>query len=75
MVIIRNPLYFFLVVIRSFITYDEKDGHRYVPYKENGNPQEIANRIVWLFSDESSCITPPILAIDWGFTAQDKAIS
>ena len=45
------------------------------PIKRMGNPQEIANRIVWLFSDESSYITRHILAIDWGFTAQDKAVS
>jgi len=69
-VIIRNPLYFFLAVIRSFGTYDERMVIDMFPMKRMGNPQEFANRIVWLCSDESSYTTGHILAIDEGFTAR-----
>jgi len=70
MVIIRNPLYFFLAVIRSFGTYDEKMVIDMFPMKRMGNPQEIANGIAWLCSEESSYTTGHILAIVGGYTAR-----
>jgi hypothetical protein len=35
-----------------------------------GRPEEIANAVVWLFSDESSYFTGQSLALDGGLTAQ-----
>jgi NAD(P)-dependent dehydrogenase (short-subunit alcohol dehydrogenase family) len=40
------------------------------PMKRMGNPQEIANGIEWLCSDESSYTTGHILAIVGGYTAR-----
>jgi NAD(P)-dependent dehydrogenase (short-subunit alcohol dehydrogenase family) len=49
--------------------YDENKVIEMFPVKRMGNPQEIANGIVWLCSDESSYATGTILAIDGGFSA------
>ena len=49
--------------------YDENKVIEMFPAKRMGNPQEIANGIVWLCSDESSYATGTILAIDGGFNA------
>jgi NAD(P)-dependent dehydrogenase (short-subunit alcohol dehydrogenase family) len=54
----------------NFGTYDEKTVIEMFPVKRMGNPQEIANGIAWLCSDESSYATGHILAIDGGFTAR-----
>ncbi|MGA7542331.1 MAG: SDR family oxidoreductase [Nitrososphaeraceae archaeon] len=54
----------------DFGTYDEKMVLEMFPMKRMGSPQEIANSIVWLCSDESSYATGHILAIDGGFTAR-----
>lgn len=51
---------------KDFGTYDEKMVIDMFPMKRMGNPQEIANGIVWLCSDESSYTTGHILAIDGG---------
>ncbi|WP_174804447.1 SDR family NAD(P)-dependent oxidoreductase [Martelella limonii] len=40
------------------------------PMNRLGAPQEIANGIAWLLSDEASFVTGHILAIDGGFTAK-----
>ena len=53
----------------GFGTYDEKKVIEMFPMKRMGNPQEIANGIAWLCSDESSYVTGNILDIDEGFTA------
>ena len=53
----------------GFGTYDENKVIEIFPVKQMGNPQEIANGIVWLCSDESSYATGHILAIDGGFSA------
>ncbi|MGI0002493.1 MAG: SDR family oxidoreductase, partial [Nitrososphaeraceae archaeon] len=54
----------------GFGTYDEKSVIEMFPVKRMGEPQEIANGIVWPCSDESSYTTGHILAIDGGFTAK-----
>jgi NAD(P)-dependent dehydrogenase (short-subunit alcohol dehydrogenase family) len=54
----------------DFGTYDEKMIIDMFPMKRMGNPQEIANGIVWLCSEESSYATGHILAIDGGYTAR-----
>jgi NAD(P)-dependent dehydrogenase (short-subunit alcohol dehydrogenase family) len=54
----------------DFGTYDEKTVIEMFPVKRIGNPQEIANGIAWLCSDESSYTMGHILAIDGGFTAR-----
>jgi NAD(P)-dependent dehydrogenase (short-subunit alcohol dehydrogenase family) len=38
-----------------------------VPIKRMGNPEEIANGIVWLLSNEASFVTGSILVMDGGF--------
>ena len=53
--------------------YDENKVIEMFPVKRMGNPQEIANGIVWLCSDESSYTTGHILAIDGGFSAGQRA--
>lgn len=53
----------------NFRTYNEKKVIEMFPMKRMGNPQEIANGIAWLCSDESSYATGHILAIDGGFSA------
>src|ERR671918_1753616 len=53
----------------DFGTYDEKKVIEMFPMKRMGDPQEIANGIAWLCSDESSYATGHSLAIDGGFTA------
>lgn len=40
------------------------------PMNRLGRPEEIANGIAWLLSDEASFVTGHILAIDGGFTAK-----
>jgi len=54
----------------GFGTYDEKSVIEMFPMKRMGNPQEIANGIAWLCSDESSYVSGHVLAIDGGFTAK-----
>ena len=51
-------------------TYNEKMVVEMFPVKRMGHPQEIANGIAWLCSDEASYVTGHILAIDGGFTAK-----
>lgn len=53
--------------------YDENKVIELFPVKRMGKPQEIANGIVWLCSDESSYATSHILAIDGGFSAGQRA--
>jgi NAD(P)-dependent dehydrogenase (short-subunit alcohol dehydrogenase family) len=53
----------------GFGAYDENKVIEMFPVKRMGNPQEIANGITWLCSDESSYATGHILAIDGGFSA------
>jgi NAD(P)-dependent dehydrogenase (short-subunit alcohol dehydrogenase family) len=54
----------------DFGTYDEKMVIEMFPMNRMGTPQEIANGIVWLCSDESSYATGHVLAIDGGFSAR-----
>ncbi|MBD0261170.1 MAG: glucose 1-dehydrogenase [Tolypothrix sp. Co-bin9] len=41
-----------------------------LPMKRIGKPQEVANSVLWLFSDAAPFINGHILAIDGGFLAQ-----
>lgn len=41
-----------------------------VPMKRVGSPEEIAEAVVWLFSDAASFVTGQTLAVDGGFLAQ-----
>jgi NAD(P)-dependent dehydrogenase (short-subunit alcohol dehydrogenase family) len=54
----------------SLGVYDEKMVVEMFPVKRMGHPQEIANGIAWLSSDEASYITGHVLAIDGGFSAK-----
>jgi NAD(P)-dependent dehydrogenase (short-subunit alcohol dehydrogenase family) len=40
------------------------------PMGRMGHPEEIANGIVWLLSDEASFVTGHVLNIDGGFQAK-----
>lgn len=40
------------------------------PMRRFGLPEEIANAVVWLCSDEASFVTGHVMAVDGGFTAQ-----
>jgi NAD(P)-dependent dehydrogenase (short-subunit alcohol dehydrogenase family) len=40
------------------------------PLRRFGLPEEIANAVVWLCSDEASFVTGHVMAVDGGFTAQ-----
>ncbi|MDE5086740.1 MAG: SDR family oxidoreductase, partial [Trichodesmium sp. St16_bin2-tuft] len=40
------------------------------PISRIGQPEEVANAVVWLCSDAASFITGHSLAIDGGFTVQ-----
>jgi len=50
--------------------YDEDSMNTMVPMGRMGRPEEIANGIVWLCSDEASFVTGHILSIDGGFQAK-----
>lgn len=50
--------------------YDETSISAMHPMGRMGNPEEIANGIVWLLSDEASFVTGHILNIDGGFQAK-----
>ncbi|MCM3340485.1 glucose 1-dehydrogenase [Paenibacillus sp. MER TA 81-3] len=51
-------------------TFDEDMINRMHPMMRMGHPQEIANGIIWLCSDEASFTTGSILNIDGGFNAR-----
>ncbi|WP_260287761.1 SDR family NAD(P)-dependent oxidoreductase [Peribacillus aracenensis] len=51
-------------------TYDENMIIQMHPMMRMGRPQEIADAIVWLSSDEASFATGTILNVDGGFTAK-----
>jgi NAD(P)-dependent dehydrogenase (short-subunit alcohol dehydrogenase family) len=40
------------------------------PIGRVGNPEEIANAVVWLFSDRASFVTGAAIPVDGGLTAQ-----
>jgi len=40
------------------------------PMQRVGKPEEIANAISWLLSDEASFVTGHILSVDGGFQAK-----
>ena len=42
---------------------------RQYPLGRIGQPQEVADLIVWLLSDQASWITGQTLSVDGGFTA------
>mgnify|MGYP004510073337 CR=1 FL=1 len=50
--------------------YDEESISSMHRMKRLGRPEEIANGIVWLLSDEASFVTGHILSIDGGFQAK-----
>ncbi|MCA8932430.1 MAG: SDR family oxidoreductase, partial [Rhodospirillaceae bacterium] len=41
---------------------------RLIPYKRIGEPEDIANAVVWLASDESDYVTGTTLYVDGGMT-------
>ncbi|WP_076414284.1 SDR family NAD(P)-dependent oxidoreductase [Shewanella sp. UCD-KL12] len=51
-------------------TYDENMIAQMHPMNRMGNPQEVANGICWLLSNEASFVTGHILNIDGGFQAK-----
>lgn len=51
-------------------TYSEEQIINLHPMMRMGRPQEIANAIVWLSSDEATFATGTILNVDGGFTAK-----
>ncbi|GAB7143790.1 SDR family NAD(P)-dependent oxidoreductase [Mycobacterium riyadhense] len=42
----------------------------HIPMGRLGNPEDVANAVVWLASDEAAYITGQALAVDGGWTAQ-----
>jgi NAD(P)-dependent dehydrogenase (short-subunit alcohol dehydrogenase family) len=50
--------------------YDEPTISAMHPMARMGNPEEIANGIAWLLSDEASFVTGHVLNIDGGFQAK-----
>jgi len=50
--------------------YDETSISAMHPMGRMGNPEEIANGIAWLLSDEASFVTGHILNVDGGFQAK-----
>ena len=50
--------------------YNEQTISAMHPMNRLGRPDEIANGIVWLLSEEASFVTGHIIAIDGGFTAK-----
>ncbi|WP_063870898.1 SDR family NAD(P)-dependent oxidoreductase [Paenibacillus sp. Root444D2] len=51
-------------------TYDEATVSAMQPMNRMGKPEEIANAIVWLLSEESSFATGHVLSVDGGFQAK-----
>ena len=45
-------------------------GRGATPLGRIGNPEEVANAVVWLCSDEASFVTGCIMAVDGGYIAQ-----
>lgn len=54
----------------GFGQYDEASVKAMHPMQRMGKPEEIANGIVWLLSDEASFVTGHVLNIDGGFQAK-----
>lgn len=50
--------------------YNEKTVSALQPMNRLGRPEEIANAICWLLSDEASFVTGHILSVDGGFQAK-----
>ena len=50
--------------------YNEANISAMHPMNRLGRPEEIANGIAWLLSDEASFVTGHILSIDGGFQAK-----
>jgi NAD(P)-dependent dehydrogenase (short-subunit alcohol dehydrogenase family) len=42
----------------------------HIPMGRLGSPDEVANAVVWLASDEAAYVTGHALAVDGGWTAQ-----
>ena len=47
-----------------------KEASEYLPMGRFGKPEEIANAVVFLASDEASFVTGHLLLVDGGNTAQ-----
>jgi len=47
-----------------------RESSEYIPMGRFGKPEEIANAVVFLASDESSFVTGHLLLVDGGNTAQ-----
>jgi NAD(P)-dependent dehydrogenase (short-subunit alcohol dehydrogenase family) len=43
---------------------------KYVPMKRIGRPEEIADAVLWLFSEQSSFITGQVISVDGGWAAK-----
>ena len=52
----------------------ETEGHRQImalhPMGRTGQPEEIAEAVLWLCSDQAPFVTGQSLAVDGGWTAQ-----
>jgi NAD(P)-dependent dehydrogenase (short-subunit alcohol dehydrogenase family) len=64
-------------LLRDAVGSDEAVGHLGAshPLLRIGTPEEVAEMVVWLFSDSSSYVTGQSLVVDGGLTAQRPGMS